>query len=308
MSVRINELIEEINVLREKKRAYILAHNYQEPEIQNIADYVGDSLEMAKRALEIDSDVIVVAGVSFMAEMVAVLNPDKIILHPEPTAGCPLAEFLTPQMIRDARENCRGCPVVLYVNSYLASKEYADYIVTSASAYKLISKLGVDRVLFGPDKNLADHVAGLTGIEVIPLPRYGHCPVHEYLIDEYYVGRAINRYPNAKVLIHPEAPRNARLKADFIGSTSQMLRAIGEIKAEAYLLGTEEGLTYRARKLYPDKRIYPVNPKAICIDMKKITLKKIRDSLDKLEPRVRIERSRALKVREILERSIELIK
>ncbi len=300
--------VNKIEELKRKLNAVILAHNYQEPEVQDIADFVGDSLEMALKALETDADVIVVAGVSFMAEVVALLNPDKIVIHPDPTAKCPLADFLTPQMVEEAKRENPGRPIVLYVNTYANVKAYADYVVTSASAARLISRLEYEEVLFGPDKNLADYVAQVTGKAVRPLPPYGHCPIHEYLIDEYYLMRAKGQYPNARVLVHPEAPREVRMKADFIGSTSQMLRAIGEINANEFILGTEEGLVYRAKKLYPDKAIYPLNPKAVCLDMKKITPLKILRSLELLKPRVTIESDIVKKAREAILRSLELLK
>jgi quinolinate synthase len=300
-------VLEEIRRLAEKKRAVILAHNYQLPEVQDIADFVGDSLELARKAMEIDADIIVLAGVRFMAEIAAVLNPDKIVLHPEPASGCPLADFATPPILRRYREKYPGAPLVLYVNSTVLAKAEADYIVTSASAVKLVSKLEADTILFGPDKNLADHVAMVTGKKVIPVPTHGHCPVHEYLLDEYYVRKAREQHPRAYLLAHPETPRPVRLMADYVGSTSQMLRRIGEVEAEEYLVATEEGLVHRARRLYPGKKIYPANPNAICIDMKKITPLKILKSLQDLKPRVRIDERIAAKVREILDRSLQMI-
>jgi len=289
----LNRIIE----LKRKRNAVILAHNYQLPEVQDIADFVGDSLELARKALNIDADIIVFAGVSFMAEMAAALNPDKIVLHPEPSAGCPLADYATPDTIRRYKEEHPNIPVVLYVNSLAVSKALVDYVVTSSSAANLIKKIGKDEVLFGPDKNLADHVKKVTGVKVIPLPPHGHCPVHQYLIDEYHLIKALEEHPNAKVLVHPEAPPEVRAKADFIGSTSQMLRAVKDIDAKEFIMGTEEGLSYRARKLYPEKKVYPLNPRAICIDMKKITPLKILRSLETLKPRVVLDKGVSKKVK-----------
>ena len=304
----IDDVIDRIRVLKRRRRAYIIAHNYQKPEVQDIADFVGDSLEMAKKALEADADVIVVAGVSFMAEVAAILNPDKVVLHPDPTAGCPLADFPIPSMIREARSRYPNRPVVLYINTYVDSKVLADYIVTSSSAPKLISRLGHDEVIFGPDKNLADHVSELVSKKIIPLPPNGCCPVHEYLISEYYLLDAMSRYPNAKILVHPETPRSVRKRADFVGSTSQMLKAVGEMPYREFLLGTEEGLAYRARKLYPEKIVRPLNPKAICTNMKKITLLKILKSLEELRPKVNIDRRISERVREIMLTSMEMVR
>ena len=300
----LNRIIE----LKRKRNAVILAHNYQLPEVQDIADFVGDSLELARKALNIDADIIVFAGVSFMAEMAAALNPDKIVLHPEPSAGCPLADYATPDTIRRYKEEHPNIPVVLYVNSLAVSKALVDYVVTSSSAANLIKKIGKDEVLFGPDKNLADHVKKVTGVKVIPLPPHGHCPVHQYLIDEYHLIKALEEHPNAKVLVHPEAPPEVRAKADFIGSTSQMLRAVKDIDAKEFIMGTEEGLSYRARKLYPEKKVYPLNPRAICIDMKKITPLKILRSLETLKPRVVLDKGVSKKVKEVIERSLEMLR
>jgi len=303
----IDRLREDIGVLKRRRNAIILAHNYMPPEVQDIADYVGDSLELAKKALETSADVIVFAGVSFMADIAAILNPDKIVLHPEPCSRCVLADMLTKDHVMRAREEYPGAPLVLYINSPTELKVYADHIVTSSSASKLVSKLDNETILFGPDRNLADHVARETGKEVVAVPPHGNCPVHQYLLGEYHVRRALEEHPGAKLIVHPETPSSVRGMADYIGSTSQMLKAIGSIEASEYLIGTEEGLVYRARKLYPDKKIYPVNPQAICIDMKKINLLNIRCSLENLKPRVEIDPVVARRVREVMEESLRII-
>ncbi len=304
----IRKLMDKIEVLKKREKAVILAHNYQTPEVQDVSDYVGDSLELAMKVIEIDADIIVFAGVSFMAEMAAILNPDKIVIHPDPSAGCPLADFITPRLIENIRRRYPNTPIVTYVNSETRAKAYSDYVVTSSSASKLISKLDCDRVIFGPDKNLAAYVAEISGKEVIPLPGNGHCPVHEYLIDIYHLEKTVNSYPNAKILVHPEASYEVRRRADFIGSTSQMLREVGREDADIFILGTEEGLAYRAGKLYPDRKSVPLNPQAVCIDMKKINLLNIRRSLEMLKPRVTIESSIAFKVRDVMQVSLELLK
>ncbi|MCD6278572.1 MAG: quinolinate synthase NadA [Desulfurococcales archaeon] len=304
----VSRLRSEIEALKKKRNAVILAHNYQVPEVQDVADFVGDSLELAKKALEVDADVIVFAGVRFMAETAAILNPDKTVLHPDPTAGCPLADFLSADDVRRAREEHPNTPLVLYINSGTEAKALADYIVTSSSASKLVSKLSTDKVLFGPDKNLAGYVAEVTGKEVIPVPRHGHCPVHEYLIDEVHLELAKSEHPGATVLVHPEVRAEVRRMADFVGSTSQMLRAVGTLQGKEFILGTEEGLSYRARVLYPDKKVYPLNPKAVCVNMKKITLLKIVDSLNRMKPKVVVEPALASRVREVLEESLKIIR
>jgi len=262
-------LSREVKNLREKREAVILAHNYQAPEVQDVADYIGDSLELARMAVEADAKVLVFDGVSFMAEVAAILNEDKIILHPVKEAGCPLADFLDVKIVKSFKNKFRDAPLVLYVNSSADTKMYADYIVTSASALKLISKLDADTILFGPDKNLASYVANRTDKNIIPIPSDGYCYVHEKLISRKHIEKAKDKNPGARILVHPEVSPEAQELADYIGSTSQMLREIGNFKGDKFLIGTEEGHTYRTKKLYPEKKIYPVNPEAVCVDMKK---------------------------------------
>ena len=305
----VEGLVSEVEALKRRLRAVILAHNYQLPEVQDVADFVGDSLGLARKAVESGADVIVFAGVSFMAEMAAVLNPDKVVLHPNPCAGCPLANYLSPQRVREVRSEVPNTPIVLYVNSLTQAKVEADYVVTSASAARLISRLGEEIVVFGPDRNLADHVSTVTGKHVLPLPPHGHCPVHEYLLNEYYVTKALAENPGAKLIAHPETPRKVRVIAHAIGSTSQMLEKIKEINGKV-ILATEEGLTYRARKLYPSraKEIIPANPLAVCVDMKKITLMDVLRSLKLMKHRVRVDPEVARRAREVIEHSLEIIK
>ncbi len=300
--------ISEIERLKRSRRAVILAHNYQLPEVQDVADFVGDSLELAIRAREVDADVIVMAGVRFMAEMVAALNPDKIVLHPNPWSGCPLADFINRQIVNAYREKYRGSPLVVYVNSPIDVKAVADYVVTSSSAVKLISRLESDTILFGPDKNLADHVSQVTGRKIVPVPPGGHCPVHEFLLCRYYAEKAVADHPGYELIVHPEVPRDVRAMAKFIGSTSQMLNYVRTAESRRILIGTEEGLVYRARKMAPDKEIEPVNPRAICINMKKITPRHILESLESLKPRVVIDKAIASKAREVIEMSIEMVR
>jgi len=301
-------LADRLAELKRVRRAVILAHNYQLPEVQEVADFVGDSLELARKSMSVDADVIVFAGVSFMAELAKVLNPDKVVLHPNPESRCPLADFLTPQQVTEAKREHPNTPFVIYVNSNINAKALSDYIVTSASAAKLVSRLEGDAVLFGPDRNLADHVATATGKEVIPVPRNGHCPIHEYLVRAEDIVEVRRAFKGAYVLVHPEAPREAREMADYVGSTSQMLRRIGEVSAPHYFLGTEEGLVWRARKLYPGKRVDPLQPRAVCIDMKKISLRRLVWSLETMKHEVRVDAGTLRRVKEILERSLELIK
>ena len=304
----VERLKEEVRSLCKKRRAVILAHNYQPPEVQDVADFVGDSLELAEKAVTVDADVIVFAGVSFMAETVAILNEDKVILHPVREAGCPLADFLDIEAIRRFKEKYPHTPLVVYVNSYAEAKMYADYIVTSASALRLISRLDDETVLFGPDKNLAAYVAKRSDKKVIPVPPHSYCYVHECLITRYHIEKARDERPTAKLMVHPEVSPPNQEMADYIGSTSQMLKAIDKSDENIFLLGTEEALSYRARNIYPDKEIYPVNPRAICVDMKKINLLNMKESLERLKHKVIIKKKVRQKIKSILDESLEMIK
>ncbi len=312
MAGGLEGLLERLEELKRRRRAVILAHNYQLPEVQDAADYVGDSLELALRAVEVDADVIVLAGVRFMAEVAKLLNPDRVVLHPEPAAGCPLADRGSPRLLREAKASKPGAPLLLYVNSTVEAKAVADYVVTSASAVEAARRLareGVGEILFAPDRNLAEWVSeNVEGIEVTPVPRDGFCPVHEYLVSPYYLRRALEEHPGARLLVHPEAPRESRRMADYVGSTSQMLRYIGRTDPRGeYILGTEEGLAYRARRLYPEARVHPVSPRTVCIDMKKITLDKIVSALETMKPRVEIDEAIAKPAREAVLRGLELV-
>ncbi|MCE4607612.1 MAG: quinolinate synthase NadA [Caldisphaeraceae archaeon] len=303
---RISAVLNEIRKLKIERNAVVLAHYYQTKEVKEVADFIGDSLELSKKALRINSDIIVFAGVSFMAEMAAVLNPEKIVLHPDINAGCPLADFITPGLVLKTRKENPGVPIILYVNSPIEAKALADYVVTSSSAEKLIRRIGSKKVVFGPDKNLADYVAKRSGVEVIPLPPDGHCYVHERLISKGVIEEIKSKHPKAKLLVHPETSKEVRDMADFIGSTSQMIKAIGELEGKEFIIGTEEGLSYDAKRNYPDKKVIPIR-QAVCEDMKKITPEKILSSLRTLSPKVIIDEEVAERARRVIERSLQII-
>ncbi len=303
----VEKLASRISRLKRERRAVILGHNYQDPYVQEIADFLGDSLELARKAMSVDADVIVFAGVSFMAEMAAILNPNRIVLHPEPSAGCPLADHLSREVVDFYRRRYPDAPLVIYINSHASVKAISDYIVTSSSAVRLVSQLDTDTVLFGPDRNLASYVAEKTDKEVVPVPNNGHCPVHEHLLSSYHVRLAREIHPNAKILAHPEVRPEVRRMADFVGSTSQMLKAVSSLEGEL-LIGTEEGLSVRVRRENPGRKIFPVNPGAICIDMKKINLENIEVTLREMGPRVKVDKKVAYKVREVLMRSLDILR
>ena len=297
-------MLEGLRRLARERDAVILAHNYQRPEVQDVADFVGDSLELSVKAMEAEADVVVFAGVDFMAEQAAVLNPGKTVLHPDPTSRCPMAWMLTTREVEEYRKRYPGAPLVVYVNSLAEVKAIADYVVTSSSAAKLVSQLDADLVLFGPDRNLAEYVGEVTGKEVVPVPETGHCPVHAVITPEE-VGEAKARHPGATLLAHPECVKEVRDAADFVGSTSQMVKAAASTGAREVVVATEVGLLYRIER--EGKRAYPASPYAVCVEMKKITLEKIRDCLLSGRGAVEVEPKVAEKCRKVLERSLELI-
>ncbi len=296
------EIIREIKELKKRRNAVILAHNYQLPEIQDIADILGDSLELAIRAKEAREEVIVFCGVRFMAETAKILNPKKTVLIPEKDAGCPLADYLTPEMVIAARRDHPGAAVVLYVNSTAASKAEADITCTSANAVEVVRSLEATTILFGPDSNLADYVRSKVPEKtIIPLPPGGHCYVHELFTCDDII-EAADR--GDVTICHPECPREVRNGSDLVASTGGMVRMAEN--AESWTLLTERDMAYRLRMLFPDREFH-VKDEAICRDMKKTTLKSVLRALrtdtyevvlpDEIMDRARVPIERMLAVR-----------
>ena len=301
MSKDLKKLIED---LKERENILLLVHYYQRMEIQDIADRVGDSLKLSLEAMNTKAKKIVFCGVYFMAEQAAVLNPETPVYIPDETAGCPLADMLSIDDILRARKKYPRAPVVLYVNSRAIHKAYADYIVTSANAADVIGELPYDVIIFGPDKNLADHVAEKTGKNIIPVPPNGHCYVHVLFDDE-----DVKRFKEKgfKIVVHPECEKCVRKQADFIGSTKQMYDYIRGCGSKKIAIGTELGFVERVMRDFPDKEIYPLNESAICKDMKKITLEKVYECITKSIYRVLVPHDVAKKIRQALKRTFELL-
>jgi quinolinate synthase len=242
------DLTAKIKKLKQEKKAIILAHNYQRAEIQDIADYVGDSIELSRKAMqEKEAEIIVFCAVDFMAESAAILNPTKKVLLPTLGARCPMAQMLTTDEIRRSKNLYPNVPVVLYVNTLAEAKAECDVCCTSANAVEVINSLDAKTVLFGPDRNLAEYVAQKTGKTIIPLPEYGFCPTH-LLFQPEDITILKQQHPEAMVMVHPECSGEMRKVADFIGSTSKMCRYAKEAKAEEFIVGTEEGILHRLRR------------------------------------------------------------
>ena len=284
----------------------LLAHNYVRPEVQAAADFVGDSLELARIARDrVDTPYLVVAGVDFMAETAALLNPGKIVIHPEPFSRCAMALRLTPADVLAARADYPDAAVVAYVNSSAAVKAVSDVCCTSANAVEIVNALEEEIVLFVPDRNLALHVATRTEKRVIPVPANGCCPVHHALTVEE-IRRRRAQFPGAEVMVHPETTPEVQEEADFIGSTSGMLRYAVRSTAETVIVGTEIGLIPLLEKAAPGRRFVPASPFLVCTDMKMITLDLIEQAIARRGPAVTIPGDLAPRARASLERMLAL--
>lgn len=290
------ELLEKIEHLKRKRNALILAHNYQRPEVQDVADFVGDSLQLAVRAAAAKETVIVLCGVDFMAETAAILAPDKLVLHPVPSATCPMAAMVTPDDIRKLRRCHPGLTVVCYVNTTAAVKAEADLSCTSSNAVQVLATLN-DPVAFLPDLNLAEHMEERLNRSLIKWR--GFCIVH-VSIKASHIRRLKNLHPDAVVVAHPECPRPVRHLADAVLSTGGMVKFAKDTNSEKIIVATEVGLLYRLRKQNPDKTFIAASKEAVCLNMKKIRLEDLFVSLENLSSRVVVEPTVAERARKAL--------
>jgi len=268
-------MADEISRLKAERNAVILAHNYVSPEVQGIADYVGDSLGLSMKAASTDASVIVFCGVSFMGETAKVLSPNKMVLLPEPEAHCPMASMCTAEQLRMFKERNPGIPIVGYVNSTVESKVEMDVCCTSSNAIEVVNSLESNDVLFVPDMNLGRYVASRSDKNVRLWD--GFCPLHQSMtrrqLDDLKA-----KHPDAVVLAHPECRPEVLERADFIGSTEAMMRHPGDSGSKEFILFTEEGLRCRLERDYPDRSFYfPSN--AVCTTMKMVTLKSVLECL-----------------------------
>lgn len=277
------DIVDRIRRLAKEKDAVILAHNYTRPEIQDIADFVGDSLELSRTASKLSSKVIVFCGVHFMAETAYILSPDKTVLLPDPYAGCPMANMITADQLREFKKRYPNAKVVCYVNSSAEVKAESDICCTSANAVDIVNRLDSEEIIFVPDKYLGSYVSRITGKNLILWN--GYCPVHAMIRPEDILKMRAS-YPNANVVVHPECPPEVIDLADAVRSTSGMLRYVKETDVKEFIIGTETGIIYRMKKENPDKMFYPVRQDFICVNMKKITLEKVLASLEEEKHRI----------------------
>ena len=295
--------MEEIERLKEERRAIILAHNYQPGEVQDIADIVGDSLELSRAAASIDCDMIVFCGVDFMAETAAILSREKTVLLPAPDACCPMAEMITTGELALLRERYPDAAVVCYVNTTAEIKAGSDICCTSSNAVNVVNSLDEQRVIFVPDRNLARYVARFTDKEILPWD--GYCIVHESYTPDH-LREAKRRYPEAAVIIHPECRPEVIDLADHVASTSGIIRYVGTADEHEFIIGTEIGVLHRIKKECPAKQCHPLSETAICRNMKKTDLSKIYAALLHGTPRIAVPEDVAARARVAIDRMLAI--
>jgi len=297
------KLPKRIMQLKTERNATILAHNYQLPQVQDIADIVGDSLELARAAKSIECDAIVFCGVDFMAETAHILNPEKTVLLPAEEACCPMAAMITADEVRMLRRRFPDAAVVSYVNTTAEVKAESDICCTSSNAIKVVESLDEEQVIFLPDKNLANYVARFSSKEILPWE--GFCFVHDRITSND-VHRALQNHPDAKLIVHPECRPEVIDMADLVFSTSGMIKHVCSASEKEFIIGTEIGILHQMKKKCPDKICYPLSPEAICINMKKIDLVEICKSLELLQPRITVPQDIASRARKAIEKMLEL--
>ena len=298
-----DELIQEIKRLKAEKNALILAHNYQNIEIQDLADYRGDSLQLSILAKEVKAPLIVFCGVKFMAETAAILNPESTILLPVIDAGCPMADMITLNQLKAFKQNYPGSPVVCYVNSSVEVKAASDVCCTSSNAVKILKSFSTEKpILFVPDRNLGSWAAQQSGKKVITWD--GYCVVHQYGFSAEDVLTVKSKYPDYKLLVHPECDPQIIKYADLVVSTGGMVDWVKN--NDKAIIATEIGLTEYLQHIYPEKSLIPLSPKAICKNMKKTTLENVYNALKDNQYVISVEPNTAQKARKAINRMLEL--
>ncbi len=292
-----------IKQLKNERNAIILAHNYQRADVQDIADFVGDSFGLSQKAVASGADVIVFCGVDFMAESAAVLNPEKTVLMPELSAQCPMAAMITPEALRLEKEKNPGAAVVCYVNTSAAVKAESDICCTSANAIKVVNSLKESEIIFVPDRNLALYVAAHTEKKIIPWN--GYCPTHHLILPGDILLEK-EEHPEAEILVHPECRPEVVALADKVLSTSGMLKYAAQSSSKEFIIGTEIGLLHRLSKENPDKRFIPATRYAVCSNMKMNTLSSIIRALEKNEHVITVPENIRVKAKLALDRMLEV--
>ncbi len=299
-----DSLEERILKLKKERNAIILSHNYQRGEVQDIADFVGDSLELSQKAAKTDADVIVFCGVHFMAETASILCPDKTVLLPDAGAGCPMANMITAEQLRQKKKEIPNATVVTYINSTAAVKADSDFCCTSANGVKIVNSIDNEEILFIPDQYLGDFIARRTGKKMTLWP--GYCPTHVKIIPEDIITQK-REHPHAKVVVHPECHPDVIALADEALSTSGMIRYAAREDVSELIVGTEVEILHRLNKENPNKKFFPASKKAICPNMKLITLDKILNSLETMTPEVKVPEEIRVKARAAVDRMLAIV-
>ena len=303
MENRDNELTDKILSLKKERNAVILAHNYQLGEVQDIADFVGDSLELSQNAARTDARVIVFCGVHFMAETAFILCPDKTVLLPDVNAGCPMANMITAEKLRDKKGELPGAAVVCYVNSTAEVKAESDICCTSANAVKVVESLDTNEILFVPDQYLGHYISTKTDKKMVLWP--GFCPTHLRIRPEH-ITQLRQEYPQAQVIVHPECRPEVIALADEVLSTGGMCRFARQTEAKEIVIGTEIGIIHRLRKENPGKKFIHASEQAVCPNMKLITLEKVLWSLEEMAPEVKVPEEIRIKAKAAVDRMLEI--
>ncbi len=301
-------IVDRIKKLKKEKNAVILAHNYQLPEIQDIADFVGDSLGLSIEAAKTDADIIVFCGVHFMAETAKILSPQKIVLLPDKNAGCPMADMIDAEGLKSLQVKHPDAVTVCYVNTSAAVKAHCDYCCTSANAQKIMENILLNHqdkeIIFIPDKYLAQNVSAQVKHDFIIWE--GYCPTHAKILPENIM-QAKRLHPKAKVVVHPECRTTVTELADVVTSTEGMSKYIRKTPETEFIIGTETGIIHRMKKENPDKYFYPAAEMAVCPNMKRITLEKVLWSLEDLSYEITVPPDIMEKARLSIERMLQIV-
>ncbi len=300
----IEQVKKKIAELKEALRAVIIVHNYQRPEVHDIADFVGDSLELSRRCTEVDAETIVFCGVHFMAETAAILNPDRTVLLSAGTAGCPMADMITADQLREWKQRYPGAPVVCYVNSTAEVKAESYICCTSANGIRVVDSVPGDEIIFVPDENLGHYISTKTRKRLILYP--GFCIVHHRFRAEQ-VEQAKEQHPEAQVLVHPECQPEVIALADAVCSTSQMIRYARESGHDSFIIATEEGLLYRLRNENPGKSFHLVTKGQVCRNMKKTTLETVARTMEFRENVITVPEEIRVKAKEAVDRMLAVV-
>jgi len=303
MENRDSGLVEKISVLKEKRNAVLLVHNYQLGEVQDIADFIGDSLDLSQRAAQTDADVIVFCGVHFMAETASILCPDKVVLLPDINAGCPMANMITAERLRAKKKEHPQAAVVCYINSSADVKAASDVCCTSANAVRVVVSMDAREIIFIPDQYLGHYVSTKTNKKMILWP--GFCPTHVRIKPER-IKELKKEYPQAKVVVHPECTPQVIALADEVLSTSGMCRYARRDEVREMVVGTEMGIIHRLKKENPGKKFIPISEQAICPNMKSITLEKVLWSLQEMSPEVKVSEEIRLRAKAAVDKMLQV--